>query len=289
MASRAELKKLSDAVATIKSITAVYEQAAARRMKTVKVEMQNISKYVDSAIGTYSDVKHSVTRDLDEGIKKIILTSSFRKSAKGTVLVLIASATQYYGQLIPRLFRLFLDEYRRTKADGIILGRTGFELLKKEKITASNVTVFDFDDLAPNWEVVHKVSNLVGTYSKIIVFYGEYKSVFTQEVKKGDISEMVVVRDVAQTKEFLFKPGPDVSLTFLENQMIASGFLQKIYESQIAKYAARIKILEIGQVAEKISSVTGDLSRSRRRFRKALNNKKQQQLFTGSNLWGERS
>ena len=72
---------------------------------------------------------------------------------------------------------------------------------------------------------------------------------------------------------------------FLEKQMIAGGFLEKIYESQVAKYAARIKILEIGQVAEKISNAMDDLARGRRNFRKNSNNRKQQQLFTGSDLW----
>ena len=289
MSSKADLKKFSDAVATIKSITRVYEQAAARRMRMVKVEIEKISDYVSAASESYSDVKYSLVENFDENIKKVILNSSFRKPTRSTVLVLISSQTQYFGQLIPRLSRLFISEYKKTRADCIILGKVGRELMEKEEVYPESLTVFDFDDMNPDWTVVHKVSESIANYAKIVVFYGEYKSVFTQEVKSSQLSEMVVIKNVPEAKKFRFRPSASQSLGFLENQMIASGFMQKLYESQIAKYAARIKILEIGQVAEKISSAFDDLSRGKRRYRKLNYNKKQQQLYVGAGLWQEYS
>lgn len=287
MSSKAELRKLSDAVATIKSITRVYEQAAARKMRVVRMEMEKIVEYLDAARGTYSNVKHSISQAEKERVKQAILGSSFRRPTKNEVLVLIASQSQFYGQLIPNLFGQFIAWYRKTGSDSIILGHTGRELLAKEGIKSTNITYFDFDDSVPDWNVIHKVSEIIGGYAKIVVFYGEYKTVLTQEAKSADISQMVMVRDVDEVKKYLFRPQAGHTLSFLEKQMIAGGFLQKIYEAQVAKYAARIKILEIGQVAEKISEAIGDLSRTRRRVRKSINNKKQQQLFTGSELWQE--
>ena len=61
--------------------------------------------------------------------------------------------------------------------------------------------------------------------------------------------------------------------------------MEKIYESKVAKYAARIKILEIGQGAQKISDALGDLAKGKRNVRKSSNNRKQQQLFTGATVW----
>lgn len=258
-------------------------------MRMVRVEIEKISDYVSAASESYSDVKYSLVENFDEEVKKSILGSSFRKPTRGQVLVLISSQTQYYGQLIPRLSRTFINEYKKTRADCIILGKIGRELMEKEEVFPESLTVFDFDDMSPDFAVVHKVSELIANYAKIIVFYGEYKSVFTQEVKASELSQMVVVKDVPEAKKFRFRPSATAPLGFLENQMIASGFAQKLYESQIAKYAARIKILEIGQVAEKISSAVDDLSRGKRRYRKLAYNKKQQQLYVGAGLWQEYS
>ncbi len=283
--TKAELKKFSEAVTTIKSITRVYEQAAARKMKMVKLEIENIAEYLNEATNTYSSSKFSITEGEKPKVRQAVLSTSFRKPTKNRVLVLIASQTQYYGNLIPSLFKEFLKYYQKSGSDAVILGKIGKELMEKNNIVAQNVTYWDFDDANPSWNVVHQIAQKLGDYAKIIVFYGEYKSVLTQEAKSTDLAEKIVVREVAEEKQYLFKPQPQVALSFLEQQMISGGFLEKIYESQVAKYAARIKILEIGQVAEKISNALDDLARGRRNFRKNNNNRKQLQLFTGSDLW----
>ena len=283
--TKAELKNFSEAVTTIKSITRVYEQAAARKMKMVKMEIEDIAQYLNEATNTYSSSKYAITEGEKPKVRQAVLASSFRKPTKKQVLVLIASQTQYYGNLIPSLFKEFMNYYKKTGSDAVILGKTGKDLAEKNNLTAQNITYWDFDDASPAWNVVHEVSNQLADYTEIIVFYGEYKSVLTQEAKSANLAEKIVVREVKEEKQYLFRPQPQLALSFLEKQMIAGGFLEKIYESQVAKYAARIKILEIGQVAEKISNAMDDLARGRRNFRKNSNNRKQQQLFTGSDLW----
>lgn len=286
MNTKAELKKFSEFVTTIKSITRVYEQAAARKMKGVRIEIDKITEYLENARETYSSTKVSLASEESRRMREGILKTSFRHPNKKQVLVLISSQNHYYGQLILNMFKLFLEEYKRSGSDGIILGNIGREFFRNENISAGNVTFFDFDDVVPDWNVIHKVSDIVGNYEKIIVFYGQYKSVLTQEPNRGDLSQnIIVVNEAGKVKKYLFRPEPAHSLSFLEKQMIAGDFLQKIYESQVAKYAARIKILEIGQVAEKISQALDQLGRDRSKVRKTTNNKKQQQLFCGSNLW----
>jgi F0F1-type ATP synthase gamma subunit len=283
--TKAELKKFSEAVITIKSITRVYEQAAARKMKMVKMEIENIAEYLNEATNTYSSSKYAITKGEKPKVRQAVLASSFRRPAKKQVLVLIASQTQYYGNLIPSLFREFMKYYQKTGSDAVVLGKIGKDLMEKNNIVAQNITYWDFDDASPAWNVVHEVAQQLADYAQIIVFYGQYKSVLTQEAKSSNLAEKIIVREVKEEKQYLFRPQPQLALSFLEKQMIAGGFLEKIYESQVAKYAARIKILEIGQVAEKISSAMDDLARGRRNFRKNSNNRKQQQLFTGSDLW----
>ena len=108
-----------------------------------------------------------------------------------------------------------------------------------------------------------------------------------QVAARADVSETITVGQVQNVKRYLFEANSDSILAFFEEAVINAMLQLKIYESQIARYAARIKILEIGQVAEKMSQVIGDLSRGKRKVRKSLSNKKQLQLYTGVELWGE--
>ena len=285
MNTRAELKNFSEFVTTIKSITRVYEQAAARKMKSVRVEIEKINEYLEEAKNTYSNSKIALVAREKPDMREAILRTSFRKIEKEKILVLISSQSSYFGNLIPSLFKLFLEEYRRSGSDAVILGRIGKELLDKGNISYQNITYYDFDDMIPDWKVLHDVGQIVAQYAKIVVFYGQYKGVLTQEIKQADINQSVVVHNVEEVRKYLFRPEGGQALTFLENQMILGDLLAKIYHAQVAKYAARIKILEIGQVAEKISQAMDQLGKSRRKVRKSVYNKKQQQLFVGSSLW----
>lgn len=289
MYSKAELKKYSDAVATIKSITRVYEEAAARRIKLVQLSVEKIDDFVGAAADTYLNVKFGLLAE-QKGKKapvQNILTTSFRKKLKKGVLVLITSKDQYYGNLIPNIYRNWYKDMAETKYDGIILGNTGAHLLEKEQTQFKNVEFFDLDDSNIDWKVIYKIGEKIAQYEKIVVYFGAYKTVLTQVAEKTDISNSISVGQVQKVKRYLFESKGEKILGSVENDIIKALLQKRIYQSQIAKYAARIKILEIGQVAEKMSQVLGDLSRGKKKVHKNLNNKKQLQLYTGVDLWGE--
>lgn len=289
MYSKAELKKYSDAVATIKSITRVYEEAAARRIKLVQLSVEKIDDFVAAAADTYLNVKFGLLAE-QKGKKtpvQNILTTSFRKKLKKGVLVLITSKDQYYGNLIPNIYRNWHKDMQETKFDGIVLGNTGEHLLEKEQTQFKNVEFFDLDDSNIDWKVIYRIGEQISQYEKIVVYFGAYKTVLTQVAEKTDISNSISVGQVQKVKRYLFESKGEEILSDVEKDVIKAQLQRRIYQSQIAKYAARIKILEIGQVAEKMSQVLGDLSRGKKKVHKNLNNKKQLQLYTGVDLWKE--
>jgi len=290
MYSKAELKKYSDAVATIKSITRVYEEAAARRIKLVQLSVEKIDDFISSAADTYLNVKFGLLAEQKKknpSAQRNILTKSFRRKVKKGVLLLITSKDQYYGNLIPNIYREWHKDMKESGFDGIILGNTGAHLLEKDKEKFPNVESFDLDDSKVDWAKVYELGKKIASYEKIIVYSGAYKTVLTQVPEKTDISNTITVGQVQKVKRYLFESNGENILGEIEAEIIQALVQKKIYESQIAKYAARIKILEIGQVAEKMSQVLGDLARGRRKVHKNLNNKKQLQLYTGVDLWKE--
>ncbi len=289
MYSKAELKKYSDAVATIKSITRVYEEAAARRIKLVQLSVEKVDDFIASAADTYLNVKFGLVAEekKKKNPRKDILTRSFRAKPKGTVLVLIASKEQYFGNLIPNIYRQWKKDMEAGGAEGIVLGDTGKRLLENDHSNIRQVEFFDLDDSRVDWKIVYNVGERIANYQKIVVYYGAYKTVLTQVAEKTDISNTISVGQVQRIKRYLFESDGGRVLGDIETDVIKALLQKRVYQSQIAKYAARIKILEIGQVAEKMSQVLGDLSRGRRKVHKNLNNKKQLQLYTGVDLWKE--
>lgn len=288
MYSKSELKKYSDAVATIKSITRVYEEAAARRIKLIQNSVSKIDEFLSSTADSYVNIKFGLVAEqkASRSPKKNILTGSFRPKTKKGVLVLISSEEQYFGNLIPNVYRAWKEELLNGDWDGIILGNTGKRLFDKDNLNKPNVVAFELEDNNPDWKFVYQIGEKIASYEKVIVYYGMYRTVLTQTPDRAEISAPMTVGQVQQVKRYLFEDQGEKVLGFFENEVINANLQKRVYQSQIARYGARIKILEIGQVAEQMSKVLGDLSRGKLKVRKNLNNKKQLQLYTGSDLWG---
>lgn len=288
MYSKAELKKYSDAVATIKSITRVYEEAAARRIKLVQNSVEKINEFLASTADSYVNIKFGLYAEeqLKKTKRRNILTSNFREKSKKGVLVLVSSQEQYFGNLIPSVYRAWKEDLLTSKFDGIIFGNTGKRLFEKEGLTGQNIAFYDLKDNDPDWKLVYGIGEQLVKYERIIVYYGKYRTVLTQTPDKSEISAPMTVGQVQRVKRYLFEDQGEKILGFFENEVIKANLQKRIYEAQIARHAARIKILEIGQVAEQMSKVLGDLNRGRIKVKKNLANKKQLQLYTGSELWG---
>lgn len=288
MYSKAELKRYSDAVATIKSITRVYEEAAARRIKLVQNSVAKIDEFLASTADSYVNIKFGLLAE--EERKKVqrkdILTRGYRERTKKGVLILISSHEQYFGNLIPSVYRAWKEDLLATKLDGIIFGNTGWRLLEKDNLQKNNITWYDLVDSDPDWNLVYRIGEQIASYEKIVVYYGKYRTVLTQTPEKADLSTPMTVGQVQRVKRYLFEDQGEKILGFFEKEVINAQLQKRVYQAQIARYAARIKILEIGQVAEQMSKVLGDLSRRKLRVRKNLANKKQLQLYTGLDLWG---
>src|SRR3990167_2870117 len=159
MYSKAELKKYSDAVATIKSITRVYEEAAARRIKLIQNSVAKIDEFLNSTADSYVNIKFGLLAE-EKGRKlprKDILTRSFREKNKKGVLILISSHEQYFGNLIPNVYRVWKEDLLATSLDGIVFGNTGKRLLDKDSLKKPNIVCYDLADNDPDWKLIYSI------------------------------------------------------------------------------------------------------------------------------------
>ncbi|MEK7581367.1 MAG: F0F1 ATP synthase subunit gamma [Patescibacteria group bacterium] len=283
MNSRLTIKRLEQSLENIRSITRVFEHTAARKMDVNRGEIDKLAKYIQEAQESYSTVKIAST--LKSKNRELALSAPLRAPKKRKILILVSSESKYFGNLINSLVKLFSDEFKQGNADGVVIGEVGKKLLEKEGFKAPNVTYFDFDDDKPNWEVVSRVNAQLPDYLEVVIFYGQYKSILTQEIKREDIAKKVVVTSVPEAKKYDFEPKGNSALALLEKQIISSNFLQKLYETGLTKNAVAVKILEIGAIAERINAAMIGLAKFKLRLNKDNNNRKQTQLFSSRAVW----
>lgn len=283
MNSKRAIKKLEESLDNIRSITRVFEHKAAQKMDVNRREITRLGDYVKEAQESYSYAKIAIaSRHADADA---ILRTALRVPKKRKVVVLVTSETKYVGNLINSLVSQFVADFGTGDADGIVVGETGRKLLRQSGFDMKRVLYFDFKDDKPDWNVISKISEQLGNYLEVVIIWGKYKSILTQELEREDIGKSVVVSKVQKIKKYGFETRPSLPLALLEKQIISSVFMQKLYESGLTKNAVQVKILEIGAIAERINAAMGQLAKYKLRFNKDINNRKQTQLFSSRNIW----
>ncbi len=284
MNTKKQLKKLEDSLDNIRSITRVFEHVAAQKIDVNRNELESLASHIKEAVTSYGSVKIAFSSSSKKHSQEM-LRAAMRDPVKRKVLVLVSSESKYFGNIMSSLALLFGAEYKQGGADAMVIGRIGREMLEQQKTFLSQMLFFDFNDDKPDWNIMHSVFLELNKYQEVIIFYGKYKSILTQEVKREDIARTVQVNDTGSPKKYKFEGGDKKALALLEKQIISSAFMQKLFESGLAKNAVAVKILEIGAIAERINQAFGRLALLKLRFTKDVSNRKQIQLYGSRHHW----
>lgn len=297
MKSAREVKRIEKTIAEIKMLSRVFQYAAARRIKRNEYEIQKIRDQFDKAKNIYAKVKNAAVSDKKALIQEAILTSPLRKTERGEVFVVITSETRYYGTLMSGLIDSFIDEYKKKIAafrgqvpkpgelDVIIIGKLGQEYLQKSGAKVSNLVLHHLDDDNPDFTEVSKIIQTLKNYRKITIFYAVYVSVFKQDWAYDYLDRLFSIESLSSKSNYLYKPTVVGAVGQLEGQLVGAAFLQRLFESGLAKYAHRVRILQIGQVAERISAALDEIAKIKSTAGRDSENKRQNQLLSGSILW----
>ena len=104
-----------------------------------------------------------------------------------------------------------------------------------------------------------------------------------------NIAQEALKENTYEKKKYLIKPEPVSALTFLEKQILSSNLLQKLFENGLAKGAIRVRILEIGEIAERLSESMEKFEIYKKKVIRDINNRKLVSLYSGSNIWHRES
>lgn len=272
----------------LKVVTGVYGQIGSMWMNRARDSVLRSRDFLDEMNTVFMTVFASYTQEVRELAKKRKLTRNgkitFLAHNGKKVAVLLSANAGFYGDIIRRTFELFLADVRKENLEVAIVGRQGLSFFLSEEPTRPH-TFFDFsDEHVDQSELAQLVRHLV-QYEEIRIYYGKFQSFLTQDPVVFTLSSDPYNEMVPQTNphKYIFEPSLEKILIFFEKQIFSSVFEQIVRESQLAKFASRIIVMD--RAGENIKDLLKLIENRRLTSAHRMSNKRQQSMFSGMNLW----
>lgn len=333
-----------DFIKTFRLIAQAYEEIAVMKMRKVRASVLQAREYFTKLSDVFFEVKRAYKKQQEPSFTEV---SSFAKASKDTstdkdkslqeklkqkgkpllkikpekdtyeklsktVSVFLSANTTLYGDLIARIFKLFLQNIEKKDTDVIVIGRLGrrlYEELEKKK----PYLYFELTDFEVSLDNLKPVIYHILKYKTVMVYYGKFESIVNQQAAASNISgdqPFGQKKEISYKKlesssitnnqspvtnfqksegssslgtKFLFEPSLEVILAFFEDLITSSLFRQTVFETQLARWASRIMAMEIAQV--NIETQIKRLNFLDTKINRLDQQKKQLERLSGISLW----
>lgn len=267
-----------DYLADLGKVVKAYEEIAAFRMRNIKERVLKNRQFVNEL----NDVFYSVKISYQKMVEKY-KASGKRKNGK-TARVFLSSNTGLYGDMVQRVFGLFLSDFKKSSSDVIIIGRLGKSLFESSHLS-TNFIYFELPDKEMVLEEIKKMVDFLIPYETVIVYYGLFKNIIMQEAVSTNVSGDIQLEPEKKqpTRKLIFEPSVPQILDFFESEIFSSLLMHVIFESQLAKFSSRMSALE--QANENIRRETAFARIEAAMYKKRFLDKKQLETLAGRALW----
>lgn len=282
-----QLKKELERNLALRGLTETYEDVAVSRMQAIRRDVLITRQFLDGVSEIYSISKGAYLKQLSRiaSKRKREKELSFIKRNRKTVAVLISGNHSLLGNIILQTFKAYMALMLKVECDHVILGKVGSYLAGSTK-PAFRFQEFPFDDYSADEAKVAPVVELLREYEKILVVYPRFVSVLRQEPQIDDISGGVVIEQSLESKKtYFFEPTSRDVMAYFEGQIIGTLFRQKVLEAMLARYAARLTIMD--HAAQTVKKIVLQGQRQEIVVKRREANKKLLGSFAGMALWEE--
>ncbi|MCL5114032.1 MAG: F0F1 ATP synthase subunit gamma [Patescibacteria group bacterium] len=289
MATKKEVTEEFDRISTLKEVLETYEEIAAARMQNTRNSVFAGRLFIDELNYVFQQVKSSYRDEMLRRMRakhtKDPSKLTFIERNGKTLYVLLSSNSGLYGEIVKKTTALFINLVKEEKADAAIIGRVGLELFKDAGILTT-YNYFDFPDNKIDNEALRKIIEYILQYERTFIVYGRFENIITQKPIVTGISGDPLPQEQTKTKvKYFFEPSLDKIMKFFEAEIFSSLFEQTVFESQLAKFAARMTSLE--QRVENIKDILKDVALEKEKIRHRIINKKQLETFSSMRLWSQ--
>jgi len=256
-------------------LISAYEEIAANRMQKIRERVVYSRDYAGGLNNIFQQLKYSY-KTKAEKYKKAALANRNGKTA----CVFISANSGLYGDLIHRIFHLFLEDWQREHGDAVVIGLWGKGLFENNT-NHEPFTYFDFPDSSVDRDQLNKICDFLKPYQRVLVYHGLFRNIIRQDVAWSNISGDQLGPQVllAEATRIIYEPSLEILLDFFEKEIFMTLFSQTVYESKLAKFSARMTALDTAtQNIEKAAKIATNNALAEKH---RLINKKQQATMTG--------
>lgn len=254
----------------IKSLVETYESLAALYMRRTKQSVVDSRTFYNGLQYIYEEVLQAYQSDtralapkkmFGRHIKQLLLHPRQRRAAA----VLLSVNTGLYGDIVYKILSAFVHHVSSAPTDCIIVGKRG-QLLFNELLPKMPYTFIDFPDNKLDTEHIVAMAELLSQYREVRVFYGKFESFISQvpadTVLRSGQQQTGVSADKSSAGHpavlYLFEPSLQQVAKFFETEIFTSLVEQVLHESQLAKFASRMYLLDaaVGRIKKTFSTTT---------------------------------
>lgn len=274
-----------DLVNTLKTVTQVYQEIAVMKMQKVRGSVLVTRDYLTKLSEIFYDVKRSYNKEL-----KTLLAKEKKKTHadknETRVSILLSPNTKLYGDIVYKVVKHFIDDVKYNNDEITIIGRLGRELFTNEQLKRP-YTYFEIPDSEIRMDDLRAIISHIASFDKINVYYPRFENIINQ---KSAISNVSGDEPMKQGEElnyreraYLFEPNLDSILHYFKTQMVSSLFKQTVHESQLARFASRIRAME--EALDNINVRSKELYSEQNKVNRLIQNRKQIERLAGISLW----
>ncbi len=259
-----ELEDQQHATETIVELSSVFEGIASLKIAKVKNQVLQATEFFNDLWGIYTQLRV-------DSLFRFGRVDDTQNVIDKELFIVITAEGGFSGDIDQKLITRMLEEYSAEKNDIVVIGHHGAVQLAQKGISFKKYFKLPEKDQNIN---VAPIIKIVQQYRNTAVFYQEYISLMSQEVKKIELSTAVAelgeqadeTDEVISEQNYIFEPSTYDVVGHLEQSMLQISLSQLILDSKLAQYASRFRAMSAAhQVADdSLTSIKLQFNRAKR-------------------------
>ncbi len=274
-----ELAKDEAVMATLVEVTSAFEGIASLRIAQTKTRVLQSEEFFNELWGIYKQLR--VKGAFNFGRTKADQDKLIPKE----LYIIITAEGGFSGDIDLKLLRFMLESYDPTKNDIIVIGHHGAIQLAQRGIEYRKYYKLPVHD--QNINTMPVVAH-VQQYRSTVIFYQEYVTLMSQDVKKIELVSALESRKAEEDTEdtinehtYIFEPDAYAVAAHLERSMMQIAISQMILDSKLAQYASRFRAMTASR--ERSENERRDIHLMYNRSKRAVKDERLKEMINGLN------
>lgn len=273
----AEIEKEEQSMSTLVELTSVFEGIASMRIAQTKNQVMQATKFFNDLWAIYSQLRVDSLFRFGRSQEEDAIVDK-------ELYIIITAEGGFSGDIDQKLISMMMTTYNKDQHDIIVIGHHGAVQLAQRGIQFKKYFKLPSKDQNIN---VSPIIREVQQYKNTTVFYQEYVSLMTQDVKSISLSTAVqqqgahadTNQETISEENYIFEPSTFAVVGHLERSMLQIAVSQLILDSKLAQYASRFRAMSASH--QRSDEAKADLHLQYNRAKRGIKDERLKEIING--------